>query len=82
MSRTRDRRRALKREALADLRASGCTCSPTMSVAHREHCAEVGAQDGIYVRHQRGCPFGDAVYRLNVLGIVPQAWSYGRRCER
>jgi hypothetical protein len=71
----RAERRARQREARTKMRAEGCTCRPAMNPIERHRVIERGAVDGYYVLHEQECPVGNAIYRLNVAGIVPNVWS-------
>lgn len=81
----RAQQRSRRREALADLRRHGCTCTPTMLPVP----AELWPPDAIYgwaVRHELGCVLGDLVLAENQRGRYPALWAApGRdrgRCER
>lgn len=62
----------------------GCDCDPAIRGAAPERIKEVGAVDGLMIRHERGCPLGDVTYEYNLLGIVPAIWAPAPStgCER
>lgn len=78
----RAQRRANVRSARTEARSMGCECTPTIRGATPERIQAVGAVDGLMIRHQRGCPLGEAAYQLNLIGIVPDYWTTTTRCGR
>jgi len=77
--------RSLRRQVLREIRAAGCTCTPTIIFLDRHQLAATGpfgVSHGADVVHEAGCRLGDDVAVLNALGVLPGLMSDGRRCSR
>lgn len=77
----RAHRRRHQRTDLRGLREAGCNCTPEITPVPREEWPQ-GALDGVFVRHQRSCPFGQTVWTMNALGIVPSFGYISNGCQR
>ena len=61
----------------------GCRCRPEITDAPIEQTHAIGAVAGWWIRHDSGCPFGDAIVPMNRAGIVPTIFAEGlSRCAR
>ncbi len=72
------------RRGLRHLRDAGCNCSPRYFPISTEGLP-AGAKDGLYVVHEMGCPFGDAMIPANRAGRVPSVFYFDPgdgRCTR
>ncbi len=80
----RDRRRAHRRGALADLRRHGCTCNPVMIEVQGIDGPAGHTGIGYAVRHRAGCLFGDMFVEANTAGRMPIVLVQGAPwgCER
>ncbi len=80
----RDRRRAHRRGALADLRRHGCTCRPQMLEVPGIDTPSGPTGIGYAVQHQAGCPLGSIFVDANRAGRTPIVLVQGAPwgCER
>jgi len=76
-------RRAGWRDTVRRLHRAGCKCRPDRWDADATLLDARDAVDGWLIRHQHGCPFGEAMTSFNQAGLIPELYGRGvTRCSR